>query len=150
MFDKEKEVPSLELCRELEAIGFPQEGGGWYWMKFSPERWQLIFLESRLVLKIDPEFTLKAPTSTQISEWLPNEIHYDGETYCYRQTLKRKSSFGYFDENYWVGYECKDLSNILHSAEGKTEADARAKMLFWLVKNQVSKIWWSYLKSKKI
>jgi len=29
----EKEVPSLELCRRLKELGFPQESSdsGWYW-----------------------------------------------------------------------------------------------------------------------
>ena len=32
MFDVKKEVPSLGLCRKLKELGYPQEGGGWYWV----------------------------------------------------------------------------------------------------------------------
>ncbi|RLJ03092.1 MAG: hypothetical protein DRP08_03955 [Candidatus Aenigmatarchaeota archaeon] len=33
MFDPQKEVPSLELCKRLKELGYPQDGGGWYWVK---------------------------------------------------------------------------------------------------------------------
>ena len=36
MFDLTKEVPSLELCKRLKEVGYPQDGGGWYWIKYAP------------------------------------------------------------------------------------------------------------------
>lgn len=33
MFNPELEVPSLGLCKKLKELGYPQEGGGWYWAK---------------------------------------------------------------------------------------------------------------------
>jgi len=37
MFKPEKEVPNLELCKRLEELGYPQEGGGWYWVVYHNE-----------------------------------------------------------------------------------------------------------------
>ena len=33
MFGLAKEVPSLELCKRLKELGYPQENGEWYWVK---------------------------------------------------------------------------------------------------------------------
>ncbi|MCD6384449.1 hypothetical protein J7M23_01605 [Candidatus Sumerlaeota bacterium] len=47
MFNPEKEVPSLELCKQLKEFGFPQEGGGWYWKE---GKYELVLLKEPLVL----------------------------------------------------------------------------------------------------
>jgi len=31
MFDPNLEVPDLRLCKKLKELGYPQDGGGWYW-----------------------------------------------------------------------------------------------------------------------
>jgi len=31
-FNPTDEVPSLELCKRLREQGYPQNGGGWYWL----------------------------------------------------------------------------------------------------------------------
>gem|GEM_PF-5734743 len=44
----EKEVPSLELCRRLKELGFPQESnGGWYWRRkiSSKVEYELVFIK---------------------------------------------------------------------------------------------------------
>lgn len=53
-FDPKKEVPSLELCKKLKKLAFPQEGGGWYWEQVNEyinpvweKKWELNFYTSK-------------------------------------------------------------------------------------------------------
>ena len=131
MFDITKEVPSLELCKKLKELGFPQEGGGWYWD-----------LEDRCLVLIWAEGVdnslIKAPTCSELGEWIPDYIDIDGKRFVYRQTLRRKSKYGYYDKSpYWVGYADEhDMYDFIVGKEGKTEANTRTKMMLWLLKNK--------------
>ena len=53
MFDIKSEVPSMELCKRLKELGFPQNGGGWYWIKLShtssSENYSLYFQNALLL-----------------------------------------------------------------------------------------------------
>ena len=37
MFNVAKEVPSLELCKRLKELGYPQNGGLYYWSLHKPQ-----------------------------------------------------------------------------------------------------------------
>jgi len=128
MFNPIKEVPSIELCKKLKEIGYPQEGGGWYWVKNN-----LIYIpifsksvQRRLEIQAEGE-TIKAPTVTELGEIL----------------LKTK---GNYQINYFlhpnktvIVYDCSSFSagtykQICH-VEADTEANARAKAIIQLVEN---------------
>ena len=140
MFDVKKEVPSLALCRKLKELGYPQEGGGWYWVKtktIGKETWRVGFQVKRedsygrmhidyqsefSIPDIEVEEVVKAPTCRELGEWLPwylpelkflnAERNEDGFHYCYNEET--------FNGCYIIA---------------DTEPNARAKMLIWLVEN---------------
>ncbi|OQX86951.1 MAG: hypothetical protein B6D55_04640 [Candidatus Omnitrophica bacterium 4484_70.2] len=85
----EKEVPSLELCKRLKELGFPQDGGeGWYWRegKIKPVLgllidksdlgWTLlecvdgIWAKSPYLYGEELKKLIKAPTCRELGEWL--------------------------------------------------------------------------------
>jgi len=131
MFDIEREVPSLELCRKLKELGYPQTGGGWYWIEedgkcilvFSKDGNSYIYEynEGEYLEATLPENKIKAPTVRELGEWLPAKINPD--------------------EMLWIGKSYKWCIAygllIRHSVvfEEEKEADARAKMLIWLREN---------------
>ena len=66
----EKEVPSLELCRRLKELGYPQGGGGWYWDETVDYSWKL-YLYGNTPAHIKSQSVVKAPTCRELGEWLP-------------------------------------------------------------------------------
>ena len=86
-FDPEKEVPSLELCWQLKNLGFPQEGGGWYWCRkpsnamlddtYKQKRgWGLKYcnwtetFEKYLAEERHMQTIIKAPTVRELGGWI--------------------------------------------------------------------------------
>jgi len=69
------EILDLESCRELKELGFPQIGGGWYWVRFgrslSDSAWALYYF-IRMEDVIYPPFIdyVKAPTVGEAKKWL--------------------------------------------------------------------------------
>ena len=140
MFDPKAEVPSLELCKRLKELGFPQEGG-WYWIKDEGE-WIIVFSEDGESYLLEysggegeyftaklPEDKVKAPTCRELGEWLPRVI----EDYFLEFLPKGKKIL-----DWWVVYRNQNKTKILIPAD--TEPNARAKMLIWLVENGYVKL----------
>lgn len=140
MFDITKEVPDLELCKKLKECGYPQEGGGWYWVKWNEsEPYVLgITFDRRNFYKQDgwvttfpqnSKFLVKAPTIRELGEWLPGHIKRLGDLIVEKR----------YDGSWIVKYEEYDdmYEEKYNSMEeiDETEANARAKMLIWLVEN---------------
>lgn len=82
MFCPEKEVPSLELCKKLKEVGYPQDGG-WHWIRFEGENeWKLclsceqgIVIDGRVYAEAyGKREQIKAPTCRELMEWLPDAI----------------------------------------------------------------------------
>jgi len=118
MFDPRKEVPSLELCKRLKELGFPQDSGGWYWVKFADrDRWRVMY--DGIIDYEQVEEVIKAPTIRELGEWLPDE-------FVSGRIIEEYACFDIKE------LESKDPFDI----EADTEADARAKMLIWLVENK--------------
>ena len=152
MFDPKKEVPNLELCKQLKELGFPQEGMGWYWGSFEEpnDKYYLCFryAENRLVLYgglagtnencvwdafNDPPVMIKAPTCRELGEWLPDII-----------IVKSDEPISYFikyQKNKWRYRYVDKHGRMLNTEfiEADTEPNARAKMLIWLAKNNYIK-----------
>ena len=119
MFDPKKEVPSLELCKRLKELGYPQDGGGWYW-DLRAEGFEKVRFFERTPKKeiIKAGFYLKAPTVVEMGEWLPENWNI--------------VSIRYGNGHYGISsHELK--SELMWEAD--TEANARAKLLIWLVEN---------------
>ncbi len=135
MFDPTKEVPSLELCRKFRELGFPQDGGGWYWIKYRRFDREITKLVYQTQINLIPNsygadiyypngaghgslaitWYAKAPTVRELGEWLPDLIifkHKGKEWWCIHHTITKESNI-----------------------KAYTEANARAKLLIWLAKN---------------
>ena len=83
MFNLEQEVPSLELCRKLKEVGYPQDGGGWYWIESYRDEWYIdiwdsVFLQ---IAKLQVKDYIKAPTCRELGEWI--EKSSIAEEYAY-------------------------------------------------------------------
>ena len=81
-FNPTDEVPSLELCKKLREQGYPQDGGGWYWLVMRTEEGKelasLHFFETRPVPLAYQDY-IKAPTLREIGEWLKKNSHLKEE-----------------------------------------------------------------------
>ena len=121
MVDYRKEVPSLELCKKLKELGYPQDGGGWYWD--TKDRILVFTWEEEVI-----DDLVKAPTVAEMGEWLPPVINLkEGDIYLEIYKLPK---------NLWILSYCFEDSFICPIAvDGETEANARAKMLICLVEN---------------
>ena len=130
MFDSTKEVPSLELCKKLKELGYPQHHYGFILAKFKKEEdFCLLYNEGdydKDMLKFYFDEWHKAPTVRELGEWLPDEITKN-DRYYYLNIWKTGSMWG-------VKYQ-EDNNNICRIYYADTEANARAKMLIWLVEN---------------
>ena len=145
MFDKTKEVPSLELCRRLKELGYPQDGG-WYWVKWRywvknrrRSKWDLMlegkfynYLIGNEIIETNSaiggigviiEEKVKAPTLSEVMEWLPNEFYIT-------------KIMDYICANLELDPAVKGKYPIMHAVTG---ANAGAKMLIWLRENQYIK-----------
>ena len=119
MFKPELEVPSLELCKKLKELGYPQNTGGWYWVDlgngWKPRIEWLGIVDEEISLD---DFYIKAPTVRELGEFFPSEVT------CFRD----------FKRGFLCEYENRQ-ENIAQSFWEDTEANARAKMLIWLIEN---------------
>jgi len=131
MFDLKKEVPDLELCRKLKELGYPQEGGGWYWVKNG-----LVYIsvfsksvQRRLDIQAKGE-VVKAPTVAELGELLLKA----------QELLRTRGNYqiNYFlhPDKIIIVYDCGSFSagtykQICH-VEADTEANARAKAIIHL------------------
>jgi len=133
MFNPRDELPSLELCKKLKELGYPQKGGGWYWASRyicgdeTPHDCMLgeCRKEPKLiwVLEFQERYNtenIKAPTVPEMWKWLPRCIRKNKETY-FLQVSDRAIS--YYDSEY------KDVLNFVYD---NNLADRIAKMLIWL------------------
>jgi len=135
MFNPAKEVPNIELCKKLKKIGYPQGGGGWYWVKNNLVHIPIFSksVQRRLETQAEGEI-IKAPTVVEL-----------GESLLKAQKLLLKNK-GNYQINYFlhpnktvIVYECGSFSagtykQICH-VEADTEANARAKAIIQLAEN---------------
>jgi len=129
IFFRNKEVPSLNLCKILKRHGYPQDEGGWYWLeiidstpyekveliykswadlqieKKETEKWQKLLKEKgiyRPLISEDDFIITKAPTINEMERWLPEKLDLDAKRY---RLIIWKNADGY-----WCGYipyDCK-------------------------------------------
>ena len=147
MFDPKAEVPSLELCKRLKELGYPQEGSGFYWVVNTP-----VGLSKRkpvyLVLAnydgetLDPiafwywgnyfekienwdskfeDEIIKAPTCQELFDILPYSIEIEDEIYYLHITV---SEICYEIGDHQIGHFFFD-----YLIEGLTEE------IIWLAEN---------------
>jgi hypothetical protein len=104
----EDQVCSLENSKKLDELGVKVESY-FTWLS-DPIRGDRVQMRGLMADSVSPAYTV-----AELGEMLPDEIA------------------GYRENNLWVS-ECPD-SDFLYK-ESKTEADARALMLIWLIENK--------------
>jgi len=157
MFDPIREVPSLELCKELKELGYPQTGGGWYWIKPEGDQancapvkgWDLYLMhthkdnlewwfcknfeiaESRGCGCCADYFKvaeyIKAPTVVEMEEWYPFYCPFESKTMLSWKLYKE-------DKDDWT-QEFMQYTTPLVICQANNRADLCAKNLIWLIKN---------------
>jgi len=127
-FKPELEVPSLELCKRLKELGFPQFSGGWYWVLEEltyKEVWKLKLLYN-IPYAVD-NLKIKAPTCRELGEWLP--VYLEEDIYL---DIDHPSS------DVWIVSYIKTthpLQKSIISFYDNTEPNVRAKMIIFLAEN---------------
>jgi len=141
-----KQVPTLELCKKLKELGYPQEVEELKWGgNFAYADRHLVGITS-LGMGVEVfngtfgcgatsgepdiygldeyEEVIVAPTVAELGEWLP-------QGFFTAKGLKWRSWFDDTDNS----FEWKE-SDEFDPIDEETEANARAKMLIWLVENE--------------
>lgn len=146
MFNPIREVPGLELCKRLKELGFPQDGGGWYWVKYSSSgSWVVDFYGIAYKVKelLQKGLIIKAPTVNELDEWLPPEIncpYKDSLSRCY--LIAWKTVEGWFCGYVPHGCTLEEFKAVQVTGGdwrikkwGETKANAYAEMVIWLKSN---------------
>ena len=131
----ENQVVSLELAKKLKSLNVKQESL-FYWIThpYTGEN-QVIYYEDRNQLRddfIDNRYKLvSAFTVAELGMMLPSRLWVDKKQYWIEY---------YFDDGIkkWnLYFITENREKVLHIVYEKTEADARAKMLIYLLENKL-------------
>jgi len=121
----EEQCVSLELAKRLKLLNVKQENL-FYWYKFlSGEEFQIqnrIDIKNSLVIK---EETYSAFTVAELGELLPESIQHTG---YWNKIWTAKTQLG--------GFRVQ-LGDEFHYEKADKEADAKAKMLIYLLENNL-------------
>lgn len=127
----ENQVCSLEHAKKLKELGVKQESLWWWIYNKIQDKWKLSITLSECV-KAHPESWdyVSAFTVAELGEMLPPEVKasFSGELVITKQ----------FDSSWFIEYS-ENLPIdccMLHETHANTEANARAKMLIWLIENK--------------
>lgn len=142
----EKHVTSLELSKKLKELGFKQDSL-FYWQCMMQEGWEITNARDcdaieeingvRNRYKMDllkdnaedgGEEVCSAYLASELGELLPESLNVNGKDYRFH-TRRIKSII----TNNWNVWYLSGQVSELHAEYAETEANARAKMLIWLV-----------------
>lgn len=135
----ENQVCSLELSKKLKELGVKQDGI-FQWRKYSlnPEPFVIFFGEAQSgkelgILSGEFEYWYSAFTVAELGEMLPDHLNFEGKVWLLKM-IKNPIEFGlYYDTLGRADYiGTKNGGCILED----TEADARAKMLIYLLESR--------------
>ena len=130
-----KHVTSLELSKKLKELGVKQESE-FYWVKNIQGITELYFNgnpTSAPIYVIYPD-AISAFLSSELGEMLPYLVEGKDKNFFY-ETGKCEKNNRYCREHE-VGYS-REGYDVLYSITDNTEANARAKMLIYLIENNL-------------
>ena len=120
----EDQVCSLELAKKLKELGVKQESL-WVWLPYlegdDTTRWEIERSRHGLYAPVS------AFTVAELGEMLPEYVMRGGMRHTIRQQRAGSMRF--------VSYEHDQFNCMIQN--GNTEADARAKMLIYLIENNL-------------
>ena len=128
----ELQVVSLELAQKLKELGVKQESV-FCWEDDLDAEYLITRAEANREGKEWSESCPSAYTVTELGEMLPEE--YPGHSNS--QLCIFKMWNGERKVKWLVRYQNYELETVLHTEESDTEADARAKMLVYLLENKL-------------
>ena len=129
-WNPEKEVSSLELCRRLKELSYPQDGGGWYWIK-TAFGWILaimldgIWLSERNYIKVNDETIkdfVKAPTCRE----LPLNLYWCNK--CLSFNVEKKK----LENSEYAFYICRDCGHRFRMKEIRFLVHPKTQCWIWL------------------
>ena len=141
MFDPTKEVPTLELCRKLKELGYPQDRDWLVWVKYKelPDNkgGDILYEQGEYILTFGWEVpnevrTIKASTARELGKWLPERIETSDDTYSL--VIEK------YDDGWTVEYKSYNPYSIepfdsLIIISADTLSYTMGLMLEWLIKN---------------
>lgn len=136
MLNLKEQVASLELSKELKAVGVPQESYFW-WVKdmfgngYKLENWKGQYAEG--LVEVDTYFA--AFSVAELGEMLPMSIIKNEKAYDF-ETIRLRAGKG---QLWLINYRVSGQRHPVAIADGNTEANARAKMVLYLVKEGLLK-----------
>lgn len=126
----EKQVVSLELSRMLKELGVKQESL-YYWVK---EKRKWVPKHNHGVTPISPS----AFAVAELGEMLPKQVF---NVYTAKAAHNARQGKVVADRTFWCWrYKEKERASSIHDMDeffAETEADARAKMLIYLLENNL-------------
>lgn len=135
-----KQVCSLELAKKLKELGVKQESY-FTWYKWDGLGWQIgdtavLEEQAHAFLEEDIPTNTSAFTVAELGEILPYVFTKD-EKFYYIQCNANGNSLRYMD---YITYNSNGVGTFLRGyplVDADTEADARAKMLIYLLENNL-------------
>jgi len=125
----EQQVVSLELAKQLKELGVKQESL-WWWRLYSDGTggmdWHLELYNNKDKDKAYDE--ISAYTVAELGEMLPYKL----DDYWYSANNGSKELWCCWNKHSVYNHAWEDTSNA------NTEANARAKMLIWLIENGIN------------
>lgn len=141
----EQQVVSLELARKFKELGVKQESVC-YWRQFQLDS----EFDNQIIWDVDTEMSYRstisnvlqsiaAYTVAELGEMLPAKLELTTPPMPFPKTEQTTLMFGrYGSDGYWeVTYVGVESENIYAEQKAATEADARAKMLIYLLENNL-------------
>lgn len=138
----EKQVCSLELAKRLKGLGVKKVSifgwvnthKGWILIRATNDNKPLLWGEDDCKLQSQKDNQIAAFTVAELGEMLPYRIIKDNDEYIIKMDIEK---IIYYEE-----YTCK--TNELYAPDEdidkpSTEADGRAKMLIYLIENNLVK-----------
>lgn len=124
----QQQVCSLELAQKLKELGVKQESlFYWYYVK-NLQSWEIFSIHEDVLRDKDD---ISAFTVAELGEMLPGPLTYKGYNTCLIKSFK-------IDDTFVSAIYNLDGEHMLW-IEADTEADARAKMLIYLLENNLLK-----------
>ena len=128
MMKNEQQVCSLELAKEMAALGIDQDSiWCWTWIPWNDEIIWSVILQRRYTMIKSHREQYAAYTVAELGEMLPAFIKTDYGSHNYLHTTKLK------DKNEWI------IAYYDNEIIGDTEANARAKCLIYMHKKGILK-----------
>jgi hypothetical protein len=127
----EDQVVSLELAKELKELGIPQKSLFYITPnKEIADKERIKFLSENIPFELE---YYSAFTVAELGEMLPMEIKRD----YYFETTRMMREKEVLKRDHWLCGYYKDHKKYFYQVLGYSEADARAKLLLYLIENKL-------------